>query len=73
MEKKRLYFYIMYPAMILTWLFGMAINSFSGIELLFVFMAQIKFALFIFDNLSLLFGHCLRSFNQGENNNSPKF
>ena len=32
--ERRLYFYIMYPAMLLSWIFGVSIIHFQGIELL---------------------------------------
>ena len=32
--ERRLYFYIMYPAMLLSWIFGLFIIHFQGIELI---------------------------------------
>ena len=31
--ERRLYFYIMYPAMLLSWIFGLGIIHFQGVEL----------------------------------------
>ena len=46
--EKRLYFYIMRPAMIFTWLFGIILIYLNGIELFSQFWVQIKLILVIF-------------------------
>ena len=46
MEKK-LYFYIMRPAMIITWLFGIILIYINGVEILFQAWMQIKIILVI--------------------------
>ena len=40
--EKRLYFYIMRPAMILTWLFGVALIYLNGIEIFSQLWIQLK-------------------------------
>ena len=42
MERK-LYFYIMYPAMLLSWIFGLALIHSVGAELLSALWMQVKF------------------------------
>ena len=72
--ERRLYFYIMYPAMLLSWIFGLSIIHFQGAELI-----QAKW--FIFKILAVLvltgyhfyLGHFLRVFSQDGNNKSPRY
>ena len=72
--ERRLYFYIMYPAMLLSWIFGLSIIHFQGAELI-----QAKW--FIFKILAALIltvyhfylGHFLKVFSQDENNKSPRY
>ena len=72
--ERRLYFYIMYPAMLLSWIFGLAIIHSQGIELLQAKWFLIKIiAAFILTGYHFYLGHCLRLFNKDINNNSPKF
>ena len=72
--EKRLYFYIMYPAMLLSWIFGVSIIHFQGIGILQAKWFIIKIvAVIILTGYHFYLGHCLRSFNQDENNSSPKF
>ncbi len=72
--ERRLYFYIMYPAMLLSWIFGVSIIHFQGIELLKAKWFLIKIiAVIILTGYHFYLGHCLRSFNQDLNNNSSKF
>ena len=72
--ERRLYFYIMYPAMLLSWIFGVSIIHFQGIELLKAKWFLIKIiAVIILTGYHFYLGHCLRSFNQDLNNSSPKF
>ena len=46
--EKRLYFYIMRPAMILTWIFGIILIYLSGIEIFSQLWLQLKLVLVIF-------------------------
>ena len=73
MERK-LYFYIMMPAMILTWLFGLILISILGFDILSTPWIKIKFFL-----VSLLtvyhfyLATCLNDFKLGQNTRSSKF
>jgi putative membrane protein len=73
MERK-LYFYIMRPAMILTWLFGLILISILGFDVLSTLWIKIKFFL-----VSLLtvyhfyLAACLNDFKLRQNNKSSKF
>ena len=46
MERK-LYFYIMYPAMLLSWIFGLALIHSAGAELFSALWMQVKFFLVV--------------------------
>ena len=73
MEKK-LYFYIMRPAMILTWLFGIILNYINGVEILSQTWIQIKVILVIL--LSVFheyLGRCLYSLKNNTNTRSTKY
>ena len=73
MEKK-LYFYIMRPAMILTWLFGIILIYINGVEILFQAWMQIKIILVIL--LSVFheyLGRCLYSLKNNTNTRSTKY
>ncbi len=73
MEKK-LYFYIMTPAMILSWLFGLIliyILGFSVINELWVQLKLIFVILLTFYHFYL--GNCVRCFMANQNTNSSKF
>ena len=52
--ERRLYFYIMRPAMILTWLFGIILIYLNGIEIFSQLWIQLKFILVILLKLVLL-------------------
>ena len=72
--EKRLFFYIMNPPMILSWIFGLLLLHSIGLSTLGEFWLIIKFVLVI----SLTFYHfylfsCLRRFNENNNNHSPRF
>ena len=72
--ERRLYFYIMYPAMLLSWIFGLAIIHVQGVELLQAKWFIIKIiAALILTGYHFYLGHCFRSFNQNINNNSPRY
>ena len=73
MERK-LYFYIMNPAMILSWIFGLLLLHSIGLESLKAFWLIAKLILVT----SLTFYHlflfvCLKSFNENKNQYSSKF
>ena len=73
MEKK-LYFYIMRPAMILTWLFGIILIYINGVEILSQTWIQIKVILVIL--LSVFheyLGRCLYSLKNNTNTRSAKY
>ena len=73
MEKK-LYFYIMRPAMILTWLFGIILIYINGIEIFSHAWMQIKIILVIL--LSVFheyLGRCLYALKNNTNTRSSKY
>ena len=73
MEKK-LYFYIMRPAMIITWLFGIILIYINGVEILFQAWMQIKIILVVL--LSIFheyLGRCLYSLKNNTNTRSTKY
>jgi len=73
MEKK-LYFYIMRPAMILTWLFGFALIYTIGFEVFSYLWLQIKLVLVIIMSIYHEYlGKCLQSLKLGTNTKSSKF
>ena len=72
--EKRLYNYIMRPAMILTWLFGLSLIHFKGFELFSSTWIQIKLILVIgLTAYHEYLGKCLRLLKDGNNNRSAKF
>ena len=73
MEKK-LYFYIMMPAMIFTWLFGTILVYIVGFEALSYLWLQIKLFLVILMTIYHEYlRKCLRSLKLGTNKKSSKF
>ena len=73
MEKK-LYFYIMRPAMILTWLFGIVLILVLGIDTFSYLWLQLKLALVVFLTIYHEYlGKCLRLLREGKNQKSAKF
>ena len=73
MERK-LYNYIMMPAMLLSWLFGLILISYVGFETLSVKWLQIKLVLVILLSIYHFYlGSLLFSFNQNNNTKSSKF
>ena len=73
MERK-LYNYIMRPAMILSWLFGVILIYLNGLESLASLWVQIKLVLvFILTIYHEYLGKCLRNLKDGSNNKSSKF
>ena len=73
MERK-LFYYIMMPAMLLSWLFGLILISYVGFETLSVKWLQIKLVLVILLSIYHFYlGSFLLSFSQNNNTKSSKF
>ena len=73
MERK-LYFYIMTPAMILSWLFGLLLISEIGFEELGSLWLQLKLILVIFLSIYHFYlGKLLIKFKNDQNQKSSKF
>ena len=73
MEKK-LYFYIMTPAMILSWLFGISLLHYLGIEQIHQIWLKAKILLVVILTLYHLYlGKCLKDFAIDINKRSSKF
>jgi putative membrane protein len=73
MEKK-LYYYIMRPAMIFTWVFGVALIYLNGIEIFSQLWMQIKIVLIILlSAYNDYLGKCLISLKNNSNIRSSKF
>ena len=73
MEKK-LYFFIMIPAMILSWIFGLILISIVGFDVLLETWIQLKLifvVLLTFYNFYL--GQCLKNLTFEKNNKTSKF
>ena len=73
MEKK-LYFYIMMPAMFLSWFFGLILISIIGFDILSTLWIQLKLlfvVLLTFYHFYL--GQCLKKFAFEQNNKTSKF
>ena len=72
--ERRLYNFIMRPAMVLTWLFGFFLIHLNGIESFSNLWLQIKFVLvIIFTGYHEYLGKCLRSLKDRTNNKTAKF
>ena len=73
MERK-LYFYIMMPAMVLSWIFGLLLISSIGFDQLANKWLEIKLILVLILTIYHLFlGVCLKKFSIGKNIYSSKF
>jgi len=73
MERK-LYFYIMRPAMLLTWIFGIILIYINGLDVLFSLWIQIKlFLVIVLSAYHEYLGKCLISLKDGTNEKTPKF
>ena len=73
MEKK-LFFYIMRPAMILAWIFGLILVYINGIEIFSQLWMQIKIVLVILLSVyNDYLGKCLVSLKNNSNTRSSKF
>ena len=72
--EKRLFFYIMRPAMILTWIFGLILIYLNGIEVFSQLWMQLKIVLVILLSVYNDFlGKCLLSLKNNSNTRSAKF
>ena len=72
--EKRLFFYIMRPALIFTWVFGLILIYLNGLEILFVLWFQIKIVLMILlSAYNYYLGKCLISLRNSTNIRSAKF
>ena len=72
--EKRLFFYIMRPAMILTWIFGLILIYLNGIEIFSQLWMQIKLVLVILlSAYNDYLGRCLVSLKNNSNSRSSKF
>ena len=73
MEKK-LFYYIMCPAMIFTWIFGLVLIYLNGIEIFSQLWMQIKLVLVILlSAYNDYLGRCLVSLKNNSNSRSSKF
>ena len=72
--EKRLFFYIMRPAMIFTWIFGLILIYLNGIEIFSQLWMQIKIVLVILlSAYNDYLGKCLVSLKNNCNTRSSKF
>ncbi|MDC0513795.1 protoporphyrinogen oxidase HemJ [Pelagibacteraceae bacterium] len=72
--EKRLFLYIMNPAMILSWLFGVLLIYSIGVETFVHLWLQLKLAMVILLTFYHFFlFHCLKNFTQNNSKYSPKF
>ena len=73
MERK-LYFYIMTPAMILTWIFGLILISFLGFEILSITWMKLKlFLIILLTSYHFYLSKLLGDFKLEQNTKSSKF
>ena len=73
MERK-LYFYIMTPAMILTWIFGLILISFLGFEVIFTLWIKLKLLLVVLlTSYHFYLAVLLNDFKFNKNTKSSKF
>ena len=72
--EKRLFFYIMRPAMILAWIFGLILIYLNGIEIFSQLWMQLKIVLVILLSVyNDYLGKCLLSLKNNSNIRSAKF
>jgi len=72
--EKRLFIYIMRPAMILTWIFGLVLIYLNGIEIFSQFWFQIKIILVtLLSVYNAYLGQCLDALKDSTNTKSAKF
>ena len=73
MEKK-LYFYIMMPAMILSWIFGLILISIIGFDILSTLWIQLKLLfIVVLTFYHFYLGQCLKNFAFEQNSKTSKF
>ena len=72
--EKRLFFYIMNPAMILSWLFGVLLIHSIGIESFTQLWLQLKLGMvLILTSYHFFLYQCVKSFSKNYSKYSPKF
>ena len=72
--EKRLYFYIMRPAMVLSWVFGIILIYVSGVDIFSQFWVHIKLGLVVFLTIYHEYlGICLKSLKLKTNTKTSKF
>ena len=72
--ERRLFFYIMNPAMILSWVFGIFLIYSVGFESFAFLWLQLKIVMALVLTLFHFFlFHCMKNFNLGQNKYSSKF
>ncbi len=72
--ERRLFFYIMRPAMILTWVFGLILIYLSGVEIFSQLWMQIKIVLVVLlSAYNDYLGRCLVKLKNSTNTRSAKF
>ena len=72
--ERRLFVYIMNPAMILSWIFGLLLIHTIGMDYFGSFWLQLKFIFVIILTIYHFFlFQCLRKFTENNNSYSPKF
>ena len=72
--EKRLYFYIMRPAMVLSWIFGIILILIVGFETFSFLWLQIKLTLIVLLTVYHEYlGRCMRLLKSGKNEKSSKF
>jgi len=72
--EKRLFNYIMRPAMVLSWFLGIVLILIIGIETFSFFWIQIKLVLvFLLSIYNEYLGKCIKMLKLGKNNKSAKF
>ena len=73
MEKK-LYFYIMYPAMVLSWIFGLMLISIIGFSSLSFLWLKLKLLFVVLLTIYHFYlGKCLNKLKKDTNNTTSKF
>ena len=72
--ERRLFIYIMNPAMIVSWIFGLLLIYSTNADIFSVFWLQLKLLLVTILTIYHFFlFQCLRKFNTGINSHSPRF
>jgi protoporphyrinogen IX oxidase len=72
--EKRLFYYIMIPSMILTWLLGFTLVYLNGLEILSQLWIQLKFVLVVLLSIfNEYLGRCIYSLKNNSNIRSAKF